>query len=233
MLAPTTAHQILKSHLWKDFTLFLRSRYAHNWCLVKPTPSRKTNFRSNILKDKQRLLPKNRKVVNAPRITWRTFKNGLSNWSPVALEGFVNWTSTITGPSNPNFFSPLQSTTPSNRWAMLDSDGNGTTGFEEHSELRMNASIDLTGATNTQLSFKQMHRAFNNDTTSVAVSGDGGSTWTTFVINELLPPNQSTANPETITFDISSIADNSPNVRLAFYLERWIRLRVADWRYWN
>ena len=66
--------------------------------------------------------------------------------------------------------------------------------------------LDFSGETRVVLAFYQYYRYFAKDTdpanidqdtpnSSFEVSGDGGTTWTSFVINEVICPNESTDLP--------------------------------------
>ena len=124
---------------------------------------------------------------------------------------------------------PIMSTTAANGFAMLDSDaGNNTSGIEESAHITTATAVNLTGVNNVILEFENHYRLFPPEACYVVVSTDGtfpllnSSTDITGMPNVFrlftnLTTNQSTANPETVSLDISAIAGNQSNVKIRFH----------------
>lgn len=145
--------------------------------------------------------------------------------------------------SNPTFNSSIQagtpftdflSTTASNGFLYIDSDGAGGTdgdGLEIITKATLNTPIDLSGEPKVVLTFSHNYRWWQ-DTRGVRVSGDGGVNWTTYQltcgandpgncigcgVSDNYPNLQDSENPEITKLDISSVAGNQSNVLIEFY----------------
>jgi hypothetical protein len=117
---------------------------------------------------------------------------------------------------------PAAFTTVSNGYALIDSDGQGQSATQNANLTWNGAAIDLTGQPNVSLVFQQSYRTYL-DTRIVRVSNDGGSTWTDFVVTDGTEVTGiNTANPDTYSIDISSVAGNQANVKIQFnYQGAW------------
>lgn len=124
---------------------------------------------------------------------------------------------------------PIESTTAANGYAMLDSDGaNNTSGTEESAHITTASSIDLSGSSNVVLEFENHYRKFPPEACYVVVSTDGtfpalntssdiSGMPNVFRLFAGLATNASTANPETVSLDISSIAGGQSTVWIRFH----------------
>jgi hypothetical protein len=177
---------------------------------------------------------------------------GLELWSSeFDTAGHWSITSSGTDPtawtisSNPTFNSSIQagtpftdflSTTASNGFLYIDSDGAGGTdgdGLEIITKATLNTPIDLSGEPKVVLTFSHNYRWWQ-DTRGVRVSGDGGVNWTTYQltcgandpgncigcgVSDNYPNLQDSENPEITKLDISSVAGNQSNVLIEFYYQ--------------
>jgi hypothetical protein len=110
---------------------------------------------------------------------------------------------------------PVGFTTAANGFAKIDSDGAGASATQ-NATMTYNTPIDLTGYQNVAIKFQQAARKFQ-DTYTLKVSGDGGSTWTNYIINPTLQNNTETTNPAYVQVNISPVAGNQADVRVAFH----------------
>ena len=116
--------------------------------------------------------------------------------------------------------SPFNSTTASNGYLFINSDGTGG-GDGDGTPVECTATspmIDLTGWPYVQLTFSHNYRWWQ-DTRSVRVSADGGNTWTQFDMTDAngYPNNQNSNNPQNEVINISSIAGDQDSVMVQFY----------------
>jgi hypothetical protein len=115
---------------------------------------------------------------------------------------------------------PFASTSVADGFAILDSDGAGQTATQD-AYLTLANPIDLSASPAVVLSFEQFHTRYL-ETTAIEVSGDNGANWTEYVLNESVAVNGSTANPETITLNISAVAGGQSQVLIRFhYVGAW------------
>jgi len=177
---------------------------------------------------------------------------GLELWSS-EFDNPSDWAITSSGTdptawtisSNPTFNSSIQagtpftdflSTTASNGFLYIDSDGAGGTdgdGLEIITKATLNTPIDLSGEPKVVLTFSHNYRWWQ-DTRGVRVSGDGGVNWTTYQltcgandpgncigcgVSDNYPNLQDSENPEITKLDISSVAGNQSNVLIEFYYQ--------------
>ncbi|MBI3134070.1 MAG: T9SS type A sorting domain-containing protein [Bacteroidetes bacterium] len=103
--------------------------------------------------------------------------------------------------------------TSGGNFAMFDADG--TTG---EATIRMANSIDLTAYSNVAFEFESYYRNFLGDA-FVDISTNGTS-WTSYPVHALLPLNESTANPEVVSINITAVAANQGTV--------WARFRYIS-----
>jgi hypothetical protein len=115
---------------------------------------------------------------------------------------------------------PFASTSVADGFALLNSDAQGQTATQD-AYMTLNTPIDLSANPAVVLTFEQYHTRYL-ETTTVEVSGDNGSTWTEFVVNDAVAVNASTTNPELITLNISSVAGGQSQVLIRFhYVGAW------------
>lgn len=116
---------------------------------------------------------------------------------------------------------PAVFTTVGNGYALIDSDGQGNSATQ-NADMTYTGTIDLTGYANVSLVFEQNYRTYL-DTRIVRISNDGGSTWTDFIVTDgTETTGVNTANPDTYSIDISSVAGNQSNVKVQFnYQGNW------------
>lgn len=136
-----------------------------------------------------------------------------ANWTTdnSGVTAGTGWEITDQGPTG--FFSggmgPISSTSGGD-FALFDADGAPGTGY-----IQMANPVDLSAEGNVALQFESYYRAFQGSA-YFEVSTDG-TNWTDFQVHATLPLNESTANPQVVTVNISSIAANEATV--------WVRFR--------
>ena len=178
-----------------------------------------------------------------------TFDEGLEDWTPVGISSSdatkadsALWVWAPEGNAGTGAFNagtnPIGS--PSGGGALLfDSDGydnggdpapaaanTGPVPAPQKGEIT-SPPLDFSGETRVLLAFYQFYRYFAHDAendftttnSSFEVSGDGGTTWTSFLINEDISPNNATRATNVITQDISEIAAGQADVRVKFVWE--------------
>ena len=115
---------------------------------------------------------------------------------------------------------PAGMTTAANGYALIDSDAQGGTA-SQNALIYSTTPFSTIGISAVSISFQQTHRRFQ-ETTSVIVSTNGGTTWTEFEVNAAMSPNTNSPNPELITVNISSAAGNQAAVLIGFkYVGAW------------
>lgn len=147
---------------------------------------------------------------------WQDDFSTPSNWSMSNNSApSADWTiSTNVNAAPVTAFKPLGFTSAANGFAIIDSDAQGQ-GASQDATITYTGTIDLTGYANVSLTFEQAHRRYL-ETTTLQVSGDGGSTWTDYVINNGMAVNTNTTNPNLVQVNISAVAGNSSQVKIAF-----------------
>jgi hypothetical protein len=166
-----------------------------------------------------------------------TFDGGLNDWTAVGVGSVVQdsaanalWEWTEDGALSDGAYwgggMPIESPSVDNGAAGFNSDrldndgtagnfGGGPAPGPQIGDL-ISPIMDCSGQNEVFLKFHQSFRNFQA-TTSVSVSGDGGTTYdTTFVFNEEYITNESTPDLHIKVIDISSVAANNPNVRIKF-----------------
>lgn len=116
---------------------------------------------------------------------------------------------------------PFNSTTASNGFALINSDGQpGNVDGDGAivASITTATPINLLGYENVRLSFEHNYRWWQEDRW-VRVSGDNGDTWTTYEITTGAgsPPSQNSSNSELTIIDISDVAGNQSEVLVEFY----------------
>ncbi len=144
------------------------------------------------------------------------FANGLPlDWGVSTIAGPVVWKHTMVGHTGAYPTAALASTTSSNGWMIVDSDGDNSSGGANEDSRLISSRIDLTGYNNVKLEFQQMFRRWQSDVTTVQISLDSIN-WTNYTINSSIT-QAGTPNPDFVNIDISSIAGNQPTVWIAFW----------------
>lgn len=118
-----------------------------------------------------------------------------------------------TDPAMVPTFGPVMTATAANGFLMIDSDGAGAAALQD-AYATYTGVIDLTGQPNVTLEFDHHYRAYQ-ETRSVDVSNDGGTTWTTFEVTASTVANVNVS--ETFTIDISAAAGGFANVSIRFH----------------
>jgi hypothetical protein len=145
---------------------------------------------------------------------WSSDFSSPSEWTSTS-EGIPTdaWVIGTDVPAGPFPIAQIASPSAANGFALFDSDlscsGNQIV------NLTMTGNADCSGLDLVELRFYQYYKRFN-DSTFVFVSNDNGISWSKFSVNYSLTTNYETNNPEKTTIDISSVAANSPNVKIRF-----------------
>jgi len=146
-----------------------------------------------------------------------------SNWITSQDANGHQWNIVSSTPTNINsYMGTMASTTAANGFAAFDGISlllaSPTPTFGAQSALlEYDSIINLSAYGAVNISFQQRYRAFNSDSTTLEVSGDNGSTWTSWRINEDNPTNDP-AVQETVIINISAVAAGSSTVKVRF---RW------------
>ena len=153
------------------------------------------------------------------------FESGLNGWTVETPYGDVGWGLTSTGNTEGFTPGPLEGTSgyPGGQWIVVDSDADGTAGAPENTRITSPPILGYGAVHFMMLRFEQSFRQLNDDQTLVKVSGNGGTNWTTYPVNQDVAGNQSTPGAPTaqvITLNISNaLAEGSDDIRIRF---EWI-----------
>ncbi len=193
-------------------------------------------------------------VAQTPILTF-SFDEGLEEWTPVGLASSdptkadsALWVWAPNGDAGSGAFNngnvPIGSVSGGGA-LLFDSDGydnggnpdpdaanTGPVPAPQMGEITSPA-LDFSSESRVILTFYQYYRYFAKDAesdfttpnSSFEVSGDGGATWTSFVINEDISPNRSTRPTDIIVQDITDIAAGQSDVRVKFVWE-------GEYYYW-
>ena len=147
------------------------------------------------------------------------FASGIpATWSNVTVSGPVDWKYTTTGHTGDYPTAALLSTTSNNGWILVDSDADNFSGGGAEDAQLTTPIIDCSGFAYVKVEFQQMFRRWQQDTTIVRVTTNGGTTFTDYIINAAVV-QAGTDNPDFVNIDITSaIAGNPANVQIQF---RW------------
>lgn len=147
-----------------------------------------------------------------------------ASWSLIdnASSGEI-WTYTTVGTGAGIALSPVN-TSAANGYMMFDSDNGGPSSSNENCDITTPA-INCTGQTQVYLSFNELYTEYQLDSAYVSVSNDGVNWTVIYCPDILLSQDESTANPNHLTFDISTVAANQPTVFVRFHYQ-------GDWDYW-
>ncbi len=181
-------------------------------------------------------------VNNGQRaVIWsEDFGNGFpSAWAIDDISGICPWvysTDGSWGPFNGNngvtAAAAINSTTSGNGFLICDPDSSNNANFGQPSSTNYQYletyfatdAIDLTGFPNVQLEFEQAFRKNNDADLIVSVSNDS-LVWTDYFVQGTVQNNASSANPDLVTIDISTIGGNQATV----YLKIGWNTRVYYW----
>jgi hypothetical protein len=122
---------------------------------------------------------------------------------------------------------PFASTTVSDGYALIDSDGSvfqGDGSGTISGTIRTATPIDLTGEDFVMLRYQNNYRWWQ-DTRGVRVSGDNGVTWTEYYLTDdgtnvpglTYPNNQNSENPDIVEINISASAGGQNQVLIEFF----------------
>ncbi|MFT4753828.1 MAG: hypothetical protein ACI85Q_001376 [Salibacteraceae bacterium] len=100
-------------------------------------------------------------------------------------------------------------------FAMIDSDGSGSTGVQDALIEYIGGGIDCSSSLNVQLVFDTYLRQYQ-ETRQVLVSNDGGLVWDTINVLTQFGGSTSSSNPFTEYVDISAAAGGQSNVMIKF-----------------
>jgi hypothetical protein len=155
--------------------------------------------------------------------TWTTADNAGSgdNWvvGTAAPQGFYS-----------DGMGAIASTTAANNFAMFDSDflgedDNGTS--PQDADIFYATSIDLTGIPAVAVEFESYYRAYVGS--CYVIASTDGVNWTQVQVHDDVDVNASTANPATVTANVSSIIGNSPTAYIGFrYIGTWDYAWMVD-----
>lgn len=145
-------------------------------------------------------------------ILYEDFASGIpSTWTNTGSSSSFEWAYTTTGPATLSGYG-LKSTSKSNGWAMIDAYGltlgSGTSTLQS-------PAIDCSTRPSVLLQFQEYFYQLNGALTTVEVSTDG-TNWTQYIVNADFSGNQVTANPETVTLNLTDIAAGQATVYIRF-----------------
>jgi hypothetical protein len=117
----------------------------------------------------------------------------------------------------PLAFVGVVNSTSGGNFGGFDSDvlGQGTT---NNAWIQTANPINLATVPAVQLNWQQSYMRFQ-DNVYIEVSSNGGTSWTTYQVNDDITTNQQTPNPDFRSLDISSAAANEPAVLIRFRYE--------------
>ena len=157
-------------------------------------------------------------------VIWSNTCNNAGDWvfTNNSLPSPTDWfIETNPGAIPVGALSPFASTSASDGFLFFNSDaigGNDGDGTPNEVFATTATPIDLTGYPAVALKFSHNYRWWQ-DTRTVRVSGDNGTTWTDFYMTDAAgyPGDQNSLNPQIEVLDISAIAGDSSQVLVQFY----------------
>ncbi|MBS1765420.1 MAG: T9SS type A sorting domain-containing protein [Bacteroidetes bacterium] len=168
------------------------------------------------------------KILMSPPFFSENFGGGIpASWTVTDNlgGGGVIWEYTTTGASYPYPFgyqlNPVN-TTASNGYVKVDSDS--AIGEQVNTSLTTPA-INCSGKPVVHLSFAEYFVQYDVSTATVEVSNDGTNWTAVHHADAGIAPDSTTANPNLVDIDISSVAANQATVYIRFTY-------VADYEYW-
>ncbi|MBL4654722.1 MAG: SprB repeat-containing protein, partial [Bacteroidia bacterium] len=141
----------------------------------------------------------------ADGVTWEWLKYRTKTW-PFYMAGVPGFTTYFNG------------------FMAFDSDSAGGFGNTDQNSDMISPSFDCSLLTTVLLIFEQHTIKYQLDTCKISVSTDAVS-WTDTIINQDLAESEASPNPQTITWDISSVAAGQATVYIRF---QW----KGFWEYW-
>ena len=168
----------------------------------------------------------------APAPIWSNdFSNPQQDWITFANPANQDWVIGTTAPSG-GFsagMGAINSTSAANGFALYDSDALGVSAQNtQDATLTYNGFIDCSAFQYVNINFESYHRKFQ-DSVFVEVTNDGWVTFERFEVHVGQAVNQSSANPENISVNISSVAGNSDSVTFRFHYEgQWDYAWMVD-----
>lgn len=144
------------------------------------------------------------------------FTNGQGAWTINTVVGdgtaTADWQVTTAGGAG-GYGLPAISSTSGGNFLLFDSDANCSASGAQDARIYSGA-INCSSYGNVTMSFESSYRRFN-DSVYVMVSTDA-TTWTYFPVHAGFTNNQTSADPELVTVDISSIAAGQATVYIGF-----------------
>lgn len=113
-------------------------------------------------------------------------------------------------------FAPALNSSSGGQFALIDSDTQGSSALQ-NSWLQIATPLDMSSYPNVIITWQQYFRHFQ-DPHYVEVSTDGGTNWTSFLVNDIANSITS-ANPDSYALNISSAAGGQANVLIRFRYE--------------
>ncbi len=162
-------------------------------------------------------------------LAWSNDFSTSSDWviSNVPGNG-EDWIITTNGPAGlySSAIGAINSTTASNGFGLYDSDYIGSTGGTQDASIATASSIDLSAYSSLELSFQQLFRRYQSENCYVSISTNG-TTWTDIEVNASVAYGATVSN--TVTIDISALADNESTVWVRFhYMGSWDYAWMVD-----
>ena len=154
---------------------------------------------------------------------WSNDFSNASDWTMVDLlnGGLQNWVITTNGPQGgfSNAMGPIASTTAANGFALYDSDALNSQYVPQQATLTYNGTVDCSQYQYVNINFECHHRVFR-DSVFVEISLDNFQTIAgRYRFHEEIALNNSSANPDFVSVNVSSSAGNQSNVYFRFMYE--------------
>jgi thiol-disulfide isomerase/thioredoxin len=161
------------------------------------------------------------------------FTNTFSNsgeWTAYSANG-QDWVVGTTAPAGQysSAMGAIQSTSAADGFAMFDSDiPGGSANNTQDATLTYNGTVDCSMYPGVKIAFESFHRKFQN-TVFVEVSNDSWASFETFEVHASQEVNSTTANPESVSINISSVAGSQASVSFRFrYIGSWDYAWMVD-----
>lgn len=158
--------------------------------------------------------------ASAKAVIWTNDCSAASDWTLSNTSNpATDWFWTTDPAAMPSSAGPATMTTATNGYWLIDSDTPGQTATQDAYVTWNGGAIDCSGQANLTLEFEHCYRQYF-DTREVDVSGDGGATWTTIVVEDGSNANNNISG--IFSTDISATCGNSANVSIRFhYVGAW------------
>jgi hypothetical protein len=152
-------------------------------------------------------------VSQAKAILWQNDFSTQSDWTTVLNNGTADaWVLGTSVPSGSFAISPIASTTAANGYALYDSDL--LCSGDQDADVRIVTPIDLTGNVDVKIEFESFYRKFQGN--CYVIASTDGVNWTEFEVHTSLAVNGSSANPEVIQVNLSSVIGGSATAYIGF-----------------